>query len=49
MSIRGVGDEAATRRLMWLFVTTIVAPSDLLGLLALGAFGHRRWSEGELA
>jgi signal transduction histidine kinase len=49
MSIRGVGDEAATRRLMWLFATTIVAPTVLLGLMAIGAFGHQRWSAGDLA
>lgn len=49
MSIRGIGDQHATRRLQWLFGTTVVAPSVLLGLLAMGAFGHQRWTAGELA
>lgn len=49
MNVRGVGDGSAMRRLAWLFVTTIVAPAMLLSLMALGAFGHRRWTEVELA
>lgn len=49
MEIRGIGDTHALRRLLWLFVTTIVAPAVLLSLLALGAFGHSRWSQVEVA
>ncbi|HMV65904.1 MAG TPA: hypothetical protein PKA64_03555, partial [Myxococcota bacterium] len=48
MDVRGVGDGSAMRRLAWLFVTTIIAPALLLGLMVLGAFGHRRWTEWEL-
>jgi two-component system phosphate regulon sensor histidine kinase PhoR len=49
MNIRGIGDVHGFRRLTWLFLTTIVAPSALLVLLAVGAFGQRLWSEHELA
>ena len=49
MDIRGVGDGAAMRRLLWLFLTTVLAPSILLGLMALGALGHQQWTAGELA
>jgi alkylation response protein AidB-like acyl-CoA dehydrogenase len=49
MDIRGVGDGQAMRRLLWLFLTTVLAPSFVLGLMALGALGHRQWTADEIA
>lgn len=49
MDIRGVGDGKAMRRLLWLFLTTVLAPSFVLGLMALGALGHRQWTADEIA
>lgn len=49
MNIRGIGDVHGFRRLTWLLMTTVVAPSALLVLLAVGAFGQRMWSEHDLA
>ncbi len=49
MEIRGIGDTQGTRRLLWLFGTTIIAPALLLGLMALGALGHSQWNAGEVA
>lgn len=44
MSVRGIGDVGSTRRLAWIFGSTVMAPAVLLGLLALGAFGHSQWA-----
>lgn len=48
MEIRGIGDTHGFRRLLWLFGTTIVAPAALLGIMSLGAAGHREWTAAEL-